>query len=318
MILYKYLHEEVEIDDKLCFVIMPFAKDMEPVFNDGIRPAVEALGLKCERADQQGESIPIMLKVYGQIRIAKIVISDITAANPNVYYELGLCHALKPQVITIKLEGDKTPFDLEQVQAIEYNISPQGLSQLQHKLKEAISNLLNNPDMFGVGYEAELRQLKKAYSVWKISNAVILGFEQFLQIAFAIDRIIISDDEEAFMAFAAAYFGKFMKSIAVKANKNVSAIRTLVKEVATGAMTRVPWRAAAILEYCDDDIVRAEIEGYAGTVLNDNIFPDAILNKKTLKVLKETISAESMSRELTDKLAEVVRQIESEFQSIGT
>jgi hypothetical protein len=311
--LYKHLSGKIEVDEKLCFVVMPYKKDMDPVYHEAILPAVEAAGMKCTRADKHLGSSQIMLEIYGKIRQAKLIIADISGSNPNVFYELGLCHALKPQAITIMNKKEEIPFDLAQVQIILYDNSPSGFRELRDKLRNAVTEIIGSPDLFGMDFEEEGRLLKKAISVWQASGAVVLTFEQFLQIALAVNSLDISEDQSAFLAYAAAYFGKFMNSITSEVNKKVSAIQTLVKEVATGTMTRVPWRAAAMLEHCDDDIVRAEIEGYSGKILNENLFPDAVLNKKTLEVLKATVADESMSREMTDKLAEVVRQIESEF-----
>ena len=41
-------------DKKLCFVIMPFRKELDEVYEYGIKPAVEESGYLCVRADELG------------------------------------------------------------------------------------------------------------------------------------------------------------------------------------------------------------------------------------------------------------------------
>ena len=79
-------------------------------------------------------------------------------------------------------------------------------------------------------------------------------------------------------------------------------------------MTRVPWRAAAMLENLDREIVEKEIREYAGPVVNPDIFPDTILLKSTISILEEIIKDQSISANKRDKLIEALRQINAEFR----
>jgi hypothetical protein len=98
------------------------------------------------------------------------------------------------------------------------------------------------------------------------------------------------------------------------AKQNRAAVRALVQEAAAGLTTRVPWRAAAMLENFDHNLVEAEIRGYTGDVANPAIFPDAILAHKTVSKLTEAVENPSISAEKRDKLNEALRQIRAEFR----
>ena len=50
------------------------------------------------------------------------MVVDVSAPNLNVYYELGLCHAVGKDVRIIKQLGSKLPADLAGVQYIEYSL----------------------------------------------------------------------------------------------------------------------------------------------------------------------------------------------------
>jgi hypothetical protein len=52
-----------DIDDKLCFVLMPFGEPFNGYYGDTIKPAVEATGLYARRADEIYRANPIMRDV---------------------------------------------------------------------------------------------------------------------------------------------------------------------------------------------------------------------------------------------------------------
>jgi hypothetical protein len=52
---------------------------------------------------------------------ADLVVADLTDGNPNVYYELGLAHALRKRVILLTQEAAALPFDLRAYRVVEYD-----------------------------------------------------------------------------------------------------------------------------------------------------------------------------------------------------
>ncbi len=78
-----------------------------------IQPAVEATGLECVRGDEIYSKPKITDDIWKSLRAARVVIAELTGRNSNVFYELGLAHAIgKPAIILTRNEED-VPFDLK-------------------------------------------------------------------------------------------------------------------------------------------------------------------------------------------------------------
>lgn len=105
-----------------CFVIMPFDKELNKVYGN-IKAQLEEEGYHCVRADEVAGSTSIMGKILNQMLSSQFVITDITNANPNVFYELGVAHSYKDasNVIIIKEETKECPFDITHLSYITYS-----------------------------------------------------------------------------------------------------------------------------------------------------------------------------------------------------
>lgn len=110
----------------IAFVIMPFAEEFLAGYQDVIAPAVERAGLDCIRADQEGLG-NIHTAIYERIFDAPVVVADISDANPNVHYELGVAHCTGRKTITVVREDwvDRIPFDLEPYRVVIYPRAPE-------------------------------------------------------------------------------------------------------------------------------------------------------------------------------------------------
>jgi hypothetical protein len=116
-----------------CFVVMGFGKktdyetgrvlDLNQSYQNLIKPAVEAAGLNCVRADEIAHSGLIDLPMYELLLKADVVVADISTSNRNAIYELGMRHALRPYstVIIAEEEMMKSPFfDLNHIVIRKY------------------------------------------------------------------------------------------------------------------------------------------------------------------------------------------------------
>jgi len=83
-----------KIDQELCFVLMPFEQPFLDYYAAIISPAVGAAGLKCKKADEIYGTKAIISDIWDAIWSARAVLADVTGRNPNVNYELGICHTL--------------------------------------------------------------------------------------------------------------------------------------------------------------------------------------------------------------------------------
>ncbi|HEV7242720.1 MAG TPA: toll/interleukin-1 receptor domain-containing protein [Thermoanaerobaculia bacterium] len=117
------------------FVLMPFSPRSDIFYREVIKPTCEAAGLRCERIDEQIFQGSILERIYDQIDAADLVIADLTAKNPNVFYEVGYAHAQKKPALLLTENADDIPFDLKHYQHIVYNVDwPGGVAALQSDL----------------------------------------------------------------------------------------------------------------------------------------------------------------------------------------
>src|SRR5918993_5630999 len=122
-----------------CFVVMGFGKktdfetgrtlDLDKTYKNLIKPAVEAAGFKCVRADEIVHSGLIDVPMYEQLLNADVVVADLSTSNKNAFYELGVRHALRPRTtIVICEDGAKSfPFDVNHVLVRQYHHMGEGI-----------------------------------------------------------------------------------------------------------------------------------------------------------------------------------------------
>ncbi|MRX45914.1 hypothetical protein [Pedobacter puniceum] len=132
---------EIKIDPKLCFVIMPFNDKLNPIYESIIKVVLKDLKYNPLRADEIFTSKPIIDDIWLNIKKSKFLIADLTDRNPNVFYELGLAHALTKDVILLTQNLSDIPFDLRHYRIIVYQDSISGADKLKSTLKEFITEL---------------------------------------------------------------------------------------------------------------------------------------------------------------------------------
>ncbi len=137
-----------------CFVVMGFGKktdyptgrvlDLDKSYKYIIKPAAEAAGYECIRADEIQHAGNINVPMYQQLLNADVVIADVSTYNPNAFYELGVRHALKPYT-TITIAEDKLvfPFDVGQIAIRTYHHLGEGIDfgeveRMRGELEKAI------------------------------------------------------------------------------------------------------------------------------------------------------------------------------------
>ena len=152
--------------DVNCFVIMPFGDKPDPgqdgkvihfdeIYHMFIKSAVEELGIKCVRCDEIGESGWIHSKMFTHIYDSEVAVVDITALNPNVFYELGVRHVLKKNVtVLIRQAGTRAPFNIQGFNIIEYKADdPVNMKDAAGKIQELIKNGMASVNVDSPVYE---------------------------------------------------------------------------------------------------------------------------------------------------------------------
>lgn len=123
----------------MCFVAMPFGKKPPPgkekplidfdVIYKYIEQAVEQTGLECVRADFEAYGGFIHRQMYERLLVAEYLIADLTMANPNVTYEVGVRHGSRAKATLLICAGDyvgSLPFDLRPLRVVNYSLGRKG------------------------------------------------------------------------------------------------------------------------------------------------------------------------------------------------
>lgn len=117
----------------LCFVLMPFGEKpsgsggtihFDAVYDELIRPAVEAAGMQPIRADEEWVGGVIHKPMFERLLLCEYAVADLTTANANVFYELGVRHAVRPwsTVLLFAKGGSQLPFDVGLLRALPYQL----------------------------------------------------------------------------------------------------------------------------------------------------------------------------------------------------
>lgn len=124
------------------FVLMPFNEDMRPVYELHIKAVVKKLNLVAARADDFYTARAFVLDIWDAICDAKLVIGDCTGRSPNVFYEIGLCHAVGKTVVLIAQDDGDVPADLRHIRYIKYTRGKQGMCEFEDSLSKTIAKEL--------------------------------------------------------------------------------------------------------------------------------------------------------------------------------
>lgn len=141
---------------RTCFIVAPIGNRLEPhgspgraryeesavIWEEVIEPACALFGLAPVRADRISDTGEIPQQIFEYLRDADVVIADLSHANPNVMYELGLRHS-RPTGITVQIgEYGLLPFDVTTIRTIQFNRTAAGLIGARDDLIEALRTAL--------------------------------------------------------------------------------------------------------------------------------------------------------------------------------
>jgi hypothetical protein len=131
-----------------CFVMQPFAAPLGGYYETIFKPAIEQAGMTAMRADAEifgtGKVID---QIWRGINSAKVLVAELTTKNANVFYELGLAHALNRPVVLVSSNEEDVPFDLHHIRVIYYDVrDPFWGEKLIDKVADNIKSALANPE----------------------------------------------------------------------------------------------------------------------------------------------------------------------------
>lgn len=306
----------------LVFVAMPIGTklkdsririDFDDIYNRGIKPVKDIIDVDIIRADEEKYGGFIHAPMFERLLLAEIVIADLTLANPNVFYELGIRHCARPKsTILIFAEGMIIPFDVSPLRAIPYKLeggkitdseAEKLLRNIAERLKEAISEK--------TGPDSPLFQLIEKFPGIDLPHEVTESFR---------DRVKYIDSIRLELESA-----RYLSDI----SKGKEKIKEIEKKIGDFSLAPPELLVDLVLSYRDvsswDDMVRV--------MLN---FPDRIRNlitvqeqlafalnrrnhsgdrDKAIRILKDIISKHGNSPETCGILGRVYKDIYTEAKN---
>lgn len=120
----------------LCFVVMPFGTkpdaegrsvDFNAVYDVLLAPAIREAGLEPLRADQEVVGGLVHKPMFERLILADYAVADLTTANANVFYELGVRHAARPySTVLVSADVKRAPFDVAPDRMLPYALDDTG------------------------------------------------------------------------------------------------------------------------------------------------------------------------------------------------
>jgi hypothetical protein len=221
------------------FILMPFATAFRDVYN-AIRLAISDADLTPKRADDEFLTRASLERILRGILEAEVVIADMTGRNPNVFYEVGIAHATKENVVLLAQSiKDDVPFDVQHIDHLEYVATREGLKRLRSQLTAIIKGLPPEPQVLtkptfegglrvrdGVE-EHELHRLRDAEGMYLAIHLLVTntGTKSLTLTAPSIEF----DDSvvEAHYRFLRVETGSGRKSIPMRSRKNCGCVGQL-------------------------------------------------------------------------------------------
>lgn len=135
-----------------CFVLMPFGRkesasgksiEFDKVYKQIFKPAIQEADLEPIRADEEWAGGIIHKPMFERLMLCNYAVADLTTANPNVLYELGVRHGIRPHSTVLTFaEGMRLPFDVKPLRGIPYELDSLGFPKNPEEAKEVIRDRL--------------------------------------------------------------------------------------------------------------------------------------------------------------------------------
>ena len=138
---------EVQAQRPTAFVVMQFTKPYDELYAEVVKPICDEFQITSLRADESYGPGLIIADVAKQIMEARLVVAEITPANPNVYYEVGYAHALNKPTILIAEKGTRLPFDVSPFRVLFYENSIDGKRRVEEGFRKHLKALEMAPGL---------------------------------------------------------------------------------------------------------------------------------------------------------------------------
>jgi hypothetical protein len=121
--------------------------DFDSIFAEAIEPAIRDAGLVPHRDDHDVAGGIMQRRIFQSLLLCEYAVADLTISNANVYYELGIRHAVRPYTtMTLTARPERMPFDVRYLRSLRYGLDP--------------ANRLMDPDALRQEILGHLRRLR--------------------------------------------------------------------------------------------------------------------------------------------------------------
>jgi hypothetical protein len=176
----------------LCFVVMPFNQKPDPaggpdidfdrIYGEAIKSGIEAAGMQPIRADEERAGGIIHKPMLERLLLCDYAVADLTTANANVFYELGVRHAARPATtLMIFAKHQPIPFDVSFLRSLPYDLGKKNrFGKKQAKaLREAVTNRLRELRDLAIREESVDSPLFQLLKEWQPGNIAHLKTDTF-------------------------------------------------------------------------------------------------------------------------------------------
>lgn len=108
------------IEKRQVFVLTPFNDIFDDIYDD-VKDIVGSTGIPCTRGDEEIKTGNILSHIVQLLLESRVIIANIDGRNANVYYELGIAHALGKKTILISSDLAQVPFDMQTQRILFYS-----------------------------------------------------------------------------------------------------------------------------------------------------------------------------------------------------
>jgi hypothetical protein len=138
-------HASYIVDDRTASVLVPLTDEGDDLYDEAVKPALERAGLIPRRAVEFDDDEDKLKAIWRDICRSRMVVADLTDADPLVMYELGIAHTVGKEALVLCKRGrcPKFPSKLILANFLEYDDGEDGIVKLRAEMAEALSQMMN-------------------------------------------------------------------------------------------------------------------------------------------------------------------------------
>ena len=131
-----------KIKSSQAFVAMSFHKNLNDIWENGLKPALQQTGYNPMRIDRTEHNEKIDDRIIAEIRKSGILVADFTGQRNGVYFEAGFAMGLGIPVIWTCRENEikKLHFDTRQYNHITWNDAAELKEKLINRIEATLPN----------------------------------------------------------------------------------------------------------------------------------------------------------------------------------